>query len=116
MGNANIDWIALSDADIVKQIGNFVRKNRLKQNITQAKLAKNAGLNRWTISKLENGDSVSLTVLIQILRALDVLYVLNQFEVIDEISPLEYARIKRKEKERARSRNSIEKDQEDTGW
>jgi len=116
MENTNIDWIALSDAAIVKQIGNFVRKNRLQQNITQAKLAKDAGLNRWTISKLENGDSVSLSVLIQILRALDALYVLNQFEVIDEISPLEYARLKRKEKERARSNDNINKDQEDIGW
>lgn len=116
MGNSNIDWVVLSNSAIVTQIGNFVKKNRLQQNITQAKLAEMTGLNRWTISKLENGESVNLASLIQILRALDVLYVLNQFEVIDEISPLEYAKLKKKEKERARSKNSKDKDKEDIGW
>jgi transcriptional regulator with XRE-family HTH domain len=116
MANTNIDWVALSDSAIVKKIGVFIRKNRLQQNITQAKLAENTGLNRWTISKLENGDSVTVSNLIQILRALDVLYVLNQFEVIDEISPLEYARLKKKEKERARSNKSKNNDKEDIGW
>jgi len=116
MVNTNINWVALSDSAIVKQIGDFIRKNRLQQNITQAKLAENAGLNRWTISKLENGDSVTVSNLIQILRALDVLYVLNQFEVIDEISPLEYARLKKKEKERARSNKSKNNEKEDIGW
>ncbi|MDA3879360.1 MAG: helix-turn-helix domain-containing protein [Prolixibacteraceae bacterium] len=116
MGNTNIYWVQLSDSAIVTQIGNFVKKNRLRQNITQAKLAEMAGLNRWTISQLENGESVNLASLIQILRALDVLYVLSQFEFIDEISPLEYAKLKKKEKERARSKNSKETDQEDLGW
>lgn len=116
MGNTNINWVQLSDAAIVTQIGSFVKKNRLQQNITQSKLAEMAGLNRWTISQLENGESVNLTSLIQILRALDVLYVLNQFEVMDEISPLEYAKLKKKEKERARNKNSKKTDQEDLGW
>jgi len=116
MGNTNINWVELSDSSIVAQIGNFVKKNRLQQNITQAKLAEMAGLNRWTISQLENGESVTLTSLIQILRTLDLLNALSQFEVIDEISPLEYAKLKKKEKTRARSKNSKETDQDDLGW
>lgn len=116
MENTNIDWVQLSDVAIVAQIGKFVKKNRLQQNITQAQLAEMAGLNRWTISQLEKGEAVNLMSLIQILRALDVLYVFSQFEVVDEISPLEYAKLKKKEKERARNKNSKENDQEDLGW
>ncbi len=116
MVNTSIDWVKMSDSAIVAQMGNFVKKNRLQQNVTQAKLAEMSGLNRWTISKLENGESVNLASLIQVLRALDVLYVLNQFEVIDEISPLEYAKLKKKEKERARNKSSKETDKEDLGW
>lgn len=116
IGNTNINWIELPDTAIVAQIGKFVKNNRLQQNITQAQLAEMAGLNRWTISQLENGESVNLASLIQILRALDVLYVLNQFEVVDEISPLEYARLKKKEKERARNKSTKKNDQEDLGW
>ncbi len=115
-GNTNINWVQLSDSAIVAQIGFFVKKNRLRQNITQAKLAKMAGLNRWTISQLENGESVNLGSLIQILRALDVLFVLNQFEVTDEISPLEYAKLKKKERERARGKASKNPNKDDLGW
>ncbi|MFW6369986.1 MAG: helix-turn-helix domain-containing protein [Bacteroidota bacterium] len=116
MANTNIDLVQLSDSAIVAHIGNFVKKNRLQQNITQARLAEMAGLNRWTISQLENGESVTLASLIQILRALDALHVLNQFEVVDEISPLEYAKLKKKQKKRARNKDRNKKEQEDLGW
>ncbi len=116
MGNANINWVQLSDSAIVAQIGIFVKKTRLRQNITQSKLAEMAGLNRWTISQLENGESVNLGSLIQILRALDALYVLSQFEVIDEISPLEYAKLKKKEKQRARGKAGKKSNEDDLGW
>ena len=116
MGNTNIDWTQLSDSSIVAQVGSFVKKNRLQQNITQAKLAEMAGLNRWTISQLEKGESINLSSLIQILRALDILYVLNQFETIDEISPLEYAKLKKKEKQRARDKSKNKTNRDDLGW
>ena len=116
MGNTNIDWTQLSDSSIVAQVGSFVKKNRLQQNITQAKLAEMAGLNRWTISQLEKGESINLSSLIQILRALDILYVLNQFETIDEISPLEYAKLKKKEKQRARNKSKNKTNRDDLGW
>ena len=116
MGNTNADWVQLSDSAIVAQIGNFVKKNRLQKNITQAKLAEMAGLNRWTISQIENGESITLASLIQILRAVDSLHVLSAFEFSDEISPLEYAKLKKKQKVRARSKRSPEKDKDDLGW
>jgi len=116
MGNTIVDWAQLSDVAVVAQIGYFVKKTRLQQNVTQAKLAQMAGLNRWTISQLENGESVNLTSLIQILRALDSMNVLNKFEAHDEISPLEYAKLKKKKKERASSKNNQNTSQEDLGW
>jgi hypothetical protein len=54
--------------------------------------------------------------LIQILRALDSLYVLNAFEVSDEISPLEYAKLKKKQKVRVRNKPSKIPDKDDLGW
>ena len=68
------------------------------------------------VSQIENGESITLTSLIQILRSLDSLYVLNSFEVIDEISPLEYAKIKKKQKQRARNKPSDGPDKEVSGW
>jgi transcriptional regulator with XRE-family HTH domain len=116
MGNTNIDWVKMSDAAIVIQLGNFIKHTRIKQNITQARLAEMAGLNRWTISQIENGESVTLTTLIQVLRALDVLYVLNNFEVNDEISPIEYAKLQENKRRRARSKGTEKDKNEDLGW
>ena len=116
MGNTNMDWVKMSDAAIVKQMGDFIRHTRLQQNITQVKLAEMAGLNRWTISQIERGESVTLTTLIQVLRVLDILYVLNHFEVNNEISPIEYAKLQEKKRQRARSKSTGNEYNEDLGW
>jgi len=104
----------MSDVAIVHQVGSYLKHIRLQQNKTQHQLAELAGLNRWTISQVEKGESITLTSLVQILRALDILYVLNDFEVSNEVSPLEYAKLKRQQKQRARGKNSPNK--EDVGW
>lgn len=116
MGNTNINWIQLSDAAIVKQIGDYIRHERLEQNITQSRIAEMAGLNRWTIGQIENGESITLMSLIQVLRALDRLHVLKAFEYQDKISPLEYARLKKKEKKRARNKKDGSRLKNDLGW
>lgn len=116
MGDANMDWIKMSDIAIVEQLGKFIKHTRIQQNITQAQLAEMAGLNRWTIGQIENGESITLTSLIQILRALDVLYVLDDFEVIDEIDPIEYAKLQEKKRKRARTKRVDNKRNEGLGW
>ena len=98
MGNTNIDWVQMTDLTIVEQIGRFIKHTRLTKNKTQKQLAIDAGLNRWTISQIENGESVTLTSFIKLLRTLDVLYVLDHFEVIENISPLIYAKLKKEQR------------------
>jgi transcriptional regulator with XRE-family HTH domain len=117
MDNTNINWASKSDTDIFAAVGNFIKHHRLTQNITQEQLAKAAGLNRYTINQIEKGQSVNLLSLIQLMRALDQLHVLACFEVKDEISPIEYVRLKKSSqlRERARNKNSnLQK--EDLGW
>ena len=117
MGNTNIDWIQMTDIAIVAQIGHYIKQARVKQSKTQAQLAEAAGLNRWTISQIENGEAIALTSLIQILRALDVLYVLDGFSVQDEISPLAYAKLKKEQqKQRVRNKATKKEDKDDLGW
>jgi len=111
-----MDWIQMSDVAIVRQIGNYIKHVRLQQRKTQAQLANIAGLNRWTSSQIETGDSITLTSLIQVLRALNSLYVLNTFEVKDEISPLEYAKLKKHKKERVRNKPTKTPNKNNLGW
>jgi DNA-binding XRE family transcriptional regulator len=113
----NTEWVGLTDAGIVAALGKFIRHNRLNQNKTQALLAKAAGLNRWTITQIEKGEPITLLSLIQILRALDQLQVFRAFEVSEEISPLEYARLKKSKRVRASSGSkNTTNQQEDSAW
>jgi transcriptional regulator with XRE-family HTH domain len=117
MDNTNTNWISKSNTDIVAALGNFLRHHRLQQNITQEQLAKAAGLNRYTVNKIEKGEPINLVSLIQLLRALDQLHLLETFEVKDEISPLEYVRLKKNSQLRSRASNkSSQAQNEDLGW
>jgi transcriptional regulator with XRE-family HTH domain len=116
MANINTKWTQLSDSAIVKQVGDFIKHTRLQRNQTQAQLATAAGLNRYTIGQIENGESVTLTTLIQLLRALDVLYVLEHFTVKNEIEPVAYAKMMAKKRKRASGNDSITEEPKDLGW
>lgn len=73
------DWAAMTDKAIVNHICSQIRQIRLERNITQEQLSERSGLGRATISRIEKGQSISLLTLIQLLRALDSLELLNAF-------------------------------------
>ena len=67
------DWHALSDLEVLGEFGTRIRLARMERNLTQQMLADRSGLNRCTIRDLENGASVNLLSLIQLLRSLEML-------------------------------------------
>lgn len=116
MENANIHWEQMSDTAIVEQIGAYIKHIRLQKNMTQAQLATQAGLNRWTIGQIENGESTTLSTLIQILRSLEALHLLEHFTIKKEISPIAYADLQRKQRKRASGTDNVVNEPEDLGW
>lgn len=104
MANTNTDWVSMSDKTIISTIGDYVKQQRLLQNKTQVKIAETAGVNRWTVSQLEKGEAVSLISLLQILRALDLLHVLDNFKIETQLSPLELAKLDKQKRQRARGK------------
>lgn len=108
----NINWVTMSDSAIIKALGAFIKHYRLEQNVTQASLAEKANINRSTLSEFERGTRVNMITFIQLLRALDLLHVLDAFTFQQQISPLELAKKKNDLRQRAsRSSNQAE----DTG-
>lgn len=96
------DWYSMSDPSIVKELCGILRQVRLQQNITQEQLAEKAGLSRSAISKMETGKStVEFLTLIQVLRALQQLHLLDSWKVPAAISPLMVARFTTKGRLRA---------------
>ncbi|WP_430411022.1 helix-turn-helix transcriptional regulator [Kordia sp.] len=115
MGNTNINWFSLSDKAIISMIGSYVKQQRLLQNKTQAKVAELAGINRWTMSQIENGEPISLNSLIQILRALNLLDILDIFKAEKVISPLELAKLEKQKRQRA-SKDQNDNTQIESEW
>lgn len=103
MENINIKWNELSDGALLVQIGQFVQQTRLKQNKSQQQVANAAGVNRSTLSQIENGRGGTLLSLIQILRVLNQMSFLNVFQVEEKISPMYLAKMEMKKRRRART-------------
>ena len=99
------NWNSMSDNALVQQIGAFVKHHRMEQNKTQDVLANAAGISRSTLSLLERGETVTLATLIQVLRVLDVLHIMDAFEVQQDISPLALAKIEKDKRKRASGKN-----------
>ena len=99
-----LNWTAMSDMALAGQIGAFVRHHRLEQNKTQDTLAHEAGISRSTLSLLEKGKTVTLATLIQVLRVLDQLQIMDAFVVEERISPLMLAKIQKEKRQRARGK------------
>lgn len=104
-----------SDKAILMQIGNFIQQKRIKQNFSQQELANQSAISRSTLSLIERGENISLINLIKILRILDALYVLENFKVSEELSPLQLAKGETKNRKRASNRSNNQ-NKEDLGW
>lgn len=55
-----------------RDIGERVRAERLRQNLTQDQVWMTARLTRWTYQRLEYGEEVQLSTLLRIAWVLDV--------------------------------------------
>ncbi len=81
----------------METIGKFIQSNRLNQNRSQNQVSIEAGISRSTLSLLERGEKVRIDTLIQVLRVLDLLYIMDIFKVQDQISPIEYTKLQKRE-------------------
>jgi transcriptional regulator with XRE-family HTH domain len=102
MAGVNImNVYGMSDRAILREIGGRLKRKRLDKNVSQQKLAESAGLNRTTVSEIEQGKPFAMLTFIQILRALEALEELDSLLPDPGISPLQLAKMKGKERRRA---------------
>lgn len=91
----------MSDKAILAQLGEYVRTERLQQNLSQTALAKAAGISRSTLSEFENDGRATTLTLIQLLRALKKLPLLQTFHHEEVMSPLMLAKRDKEKRKRA---------------
>jgi putative transcriptional regulator len=104
----------MSPIAIAEQLGERLKQARLNADLTQAEVASRTGLNRRTILNAEKGK-VQLKSLVAILQSLGMVEQINIFLPVQEISPLQLAKLKGKKRQRAsRSQKRKLQKREDT--
>ncbi len=93
----------LTDAAILEQLGSRLKRTRLQHNLTQRRLAEEAGVSLSTIRNLEDGKPSQLVTLIRTMRVLGLLGGLERAIPEPPPSPIEELRLRGRERRRASS-------------
>ncbi|MCY3879929.1 MAG: helix-turn-helix transcriptional regulator [Rhodobacteraceae bacterium] len=106
-----IDFSLASSEAIENALSERIEEIRLKQNVTQARLAREAGVSRSTITRLvQKGKGISLDSFIRILKALHLAHNLGTLLPDPGLSPLEeLKRANQPSRRRARARKRDQK-------
>lgn len=108
----------LTDEAVLAELGARLVRTRLERNLTQRELAEEAGVERKAVQRIEAGESVKLTSLLRVLRALGLLDALDRLVPEPVPSPIELLKLHGRERRRAsgeRSRRVPPRD-EDAAW
>lgn len=77
----------MQDEEILKKIGVKLKEVRLEANMKQKELSERSGLSMFSISQIETGHNTSLLSLIQLLKALNRMDLLEPFLKEREVDP-----------------------------
>lgn len=77
----------MQDEEILRKIGVKLKEVRLEANMKQKELSERSGLSMFSISQIETGHNTSLLSLIQLLKALNRMDLLEPFLKEREVDP-----------------------------
>jgi transcriptional regulator with XRE-family HTH domain len=89
-----------TDEAALANLGERLARHRRRLDLTQAELAREAGVSKRTVERLESGGSTQLTNFVRVLRALGLVARLDGLVPDPEPSPLE--RLRAADAERSR--------------
>src|SRR5690625_4519847 len=104
------------DATILAELGQRLARRRLDLDLTQAATAKEAGVSKRTVERMEAGATVQLSSFIRLLRALDLLETLDRLLPEPGPSPLDLLKLKGKQRQRAPSANAVAEQPGSSEW
>jgi transcriptional regulator with XRE-family HTH domain len=96
----------LTDDAVLEELGSRLSRARLERDLTQQQLAQEAGISVDTVRRLERKQSITLTALLRILRALGQLDVLDLVLQAELPSPIEQLERERRRRQRASGAHS----------
>ncbi len=104
---------SLSDQSILQEIGARIVSQRLNLQQTQEALAKQAGVGKRTLERIESGDSTQTVSVIRVLRVLGLLSSLDAALPAVRPSPMALLEAQGKQRKRASGKKrKVEPEQE----
>jgi transcriptional regulator with XRE-family HTH domain len=91
------------DPALLAELGHRLARQRLDRNLSQDDLAREAGVSKRTLHRMEHGHSAQMTNWIRVLRALGLLANLEQFLPAPAPSPMQQLKLQGKLRRRASS-------------
>ncbi len=105
-----------SDDATLKELGVRIAQYRLNLNLTQDALAREAGVSKRTLHRVEHGDSTHVSNLIRLLRALGLVENLEALIPEPAISPIQQVKMQGKKRRRASSPSEKPGPQKPWSW
>lgn len=103
------DAFGMTNQDVIRELGEQIRRARLSRNISQADLSTHANISRRAVQSLENGDGSSLETLVAVCRCLGKVPWLLAFEPTPTVNPMLVIKMKEKAAAQVRQRASSAK-------
>ena len=111
-----MDVYFLSDNALLSMVGEKVKKRRISARLTQRQVAERAHVALSAIGNIENGRSCAMVTMVQVLRALNALDLLEPFYREEPISPRAVAQYEKKRPARQRVRNKSTEINPESEW
>lgn len=94
-----------SDKAVLEEIGRRLSRLRIARGLTQVSLAKEAGVAKRTVERLEAGESTQSSTLVRVMRVLDILDTLYVAIPSSGPRPMDLLKLHGKERQRASSKS-----------
>ena len=90
----------MTNEAILQTLGERLKEYRLRRNLQQAEMARYAGVNISTVSRIEKGQNIMFDSYLRIMRVLEMLDNLDEFIPEPPRSPLLMKKLMGKKKQR----------------
>lgn len=106
----------LTDDAVLQELGERLQEKRFEEKLSQADLAEKSGVGKRTVERIESGESIQMSNLIRILRALDLLDRLDVAIPETGVLPMDLIKLKGKTRQRVSRRKKSDVSEKKWKW